>query len=109
MKKRAVLDAECAKMKAKLERSRRASPQDDARLDKVVTRPPFLAIAEKCHSLKAVAAVIGCSTSTIRRIFAKEPGIVYIGQNSGSQRRAFVIPESVFRRVVHTRSGQCVK
>jgi hypothetical protein len=73
----------------------------------IVAKPPGSAdgLGEKKYKLKAAAEVFGCSTWTVRRMFENEPGIVHTGRDPNSQRRAFVIPESVLMRVYRRRAA----
>jgi hypothetical protein len=91
VKSKQTLDAQCAKLKAKMEG--------------VVRKPPGSAdsMMERKYDLKAAADVFGVSTWTIRRMFKHEKGIIYTG--NGTQRHFFVIPESVLMKVYRERAA----
>ena len=93
MKRREVLDAQCAKMRAKQQG--------------IIAKPPGSAdsISEKKYKLKAAAEFFGVSSWTARRMFQDEHGILYTGKDPNSKRRAFVIPESVLMRVYRKRAA----
>jgi hypothetical protein len=90
VKSREVLDAQCAKLKAKMEG--------------VVRKPPGTAdtMIEPKYDLKAAAKIFGVSTWTIRRWFKEEKGVIRTG--NGPERHPFVIPESVLMRVYRQRA-----
>ncbi|MCU1297385.1 MAG: hypothetical protein JWO91_1663 [Acidobacteriaceae bacterium] len=57
---------------------------------------------QRHYSIIEVAALWGLNEKTVRRIFAKEPGVIELGREESRFKRAYVtcrIPESVLRRV----------
>jgi hypothetical protein len=57
---------------------------------------------EKHYSVSEVAAMWGLSDDSIRRLFAKEPGVLVIGSEERlhkRKRKTLRIPESVLKRV----------
>jgi AraC-like DNA-binding protein len=77
------------------------------RMAVIVAKPPGSAdsLNEKKYKLKKAADIFGVSVWTVRRMFQNEAGIVFTGANPNSQRRAFVIPETVMIRVYRRRAA----
>jgi hypothetical protein len=65
---------------------------------------PISPASERHYSVAEIASMWNLSKDTVRRLFAKEPGVLVLGQNGGRARKrrrytTLRVPESVVERV----------